>query len=524
VVSSISVLNLFQFRSSRFTEAGMNRSSLIFKNVSFTYERAGKPLLQNLSVHFPIGWSGIVGVNGAGKTTLLRLATAELDPQQGQILYSGQTAYCPQRTDDPPKNATTFLGDTDGEARRLRGLLAIEVDWEERWDNLSHGERKRLQIGTALWSRSEVLALDEPTNHIDAYVRDLLASALKTFRGVGLLVSHDRELLDTLCRQCVFVDPPNAVVRTGNYSEATRQLQREEEHRRKERRKAKSVCARLRHAVVKRREDAARSNQRRSKRGLALGDHDARAKKDLSRVTGKDGQTGRRLAQLSGRFSQAEKRLEETRVKKTYQLGIWVPGERSRRNYLLRLPEDKLRLGRDKQLTFPELIVQPADRVALTGPNGSGKSTLIRHIVSRVNVDFDNLVYLSQEIDLAASRQIIDNVRSLPKDRLARAMTVVSRLNSRPERLLESDSPSPGEIRKLLLALGIATGPHLIIMDEPTNHLDLPSIECLEQALSDCPCALLLASHDRRFLDNLTTINWQIEAGSKEANLNIFLP
>ncbi len=79
-----------------------------------------------------------------------------------------------------------------------------------------------------------------------------------------------------------------------------------------------------------------------------------------------------------------------------------------------------------------------------------------------------------------------------------------------PHRLLDSTTPSPGETRKLLLALGMTRRPHIIIMDEPTNHMDLPSIECLEQALADCPCCLLLVSHDRRFLEKLTQQHWQI--------------
>jgi ATPase subunit of ABC transporter with duplicated ATPase domains len=89
-------------------------------------------------------------------------------------------------------------------------------------------------------------------------------------------------------------------------------------------------------------------------------------------------------------------------------------------------------------------------------------------------------------------------------------MTIVSRLGSRPHRLLETAEPSPGEIRKLLLALGITRVPHLIIMDEPTNHLDLPSIQCLAEALQECPCGLLLVSHDHYFLNRLTTIRWHI--------------
>ncbi len=100
-------------------------------------------------------------------------------------------------------------------------------------------------------------------------------------------------------------------------------------------------------------------------------------------------------------------------------------------------------------------------------------------------------------------------------------MTAVSRLGSRPASLLGSDEPSPGELRKLLLGLGIARQPYLIIMDEPTNHLDLPSIECLEEALADCPCGLLLVSHDKQFLKRLTRIRWHITQTPTGASLDI---
>ena len=82
-------------------------------------------------------------------------------------------------------------------------------------------------------------------------------------------------------------------------------------------------------------------------------------------------------------------------------------------------------------------------------------------------------------------------------------MYVESGRAMRPHRLLDTLEPSPGEIRKILIGTGIAKEPHLIVMDEPTNHLDLPSIECLEQALADCPCGLFLVSHDLRYLDAL---------------------
>jgi ATPase subunit of ABC transporter with duplicated ATPase domains len=87
--------------------------------------------------------------------------------------------------------------------------------------------------------------------------------------------------------------------------------------------------------------------------------------------------------------------------------------------------------------------------------------------------------------------------------------------------LLSRIEPSPGEIRKLLLALGMTDEPYLIIMDEPTNHMDLQSIECLENALADCPCALMLVSHDTYFLQKLTSINWTISEGENELSFEL---
>lgn len=121
-----------------------------------------------------------------------------------------------------------------------------------------------------------------------------------------------------------------------------------------------------------------------------------------------------------------------------------------------------------------------------------------------------HLLILNQEVSLEASGRIVRQVRSLPRSELGSLMQTVSRLGSEPSRLLDTNQPSPSEVRKLLIALGIRRQPWLIIMDEPTNHLDLPSIECLEHALADCPCGLLLASHDERFLDALSTTRWSI--------------
>jgi ATPase subunit of ABC transporter with duplicated ATPase domains len=155
--------------------------------------------------------------------------------------------------------------------------------------------------------------------------------------------------------------------------------------------------------------------------------------------------------------------------------------------------------------------MRPEDRVAITGPNGAGKSTLVRRILRDVNVPREKVISMPQEIDAGEAVRLLDDARRLPSTELGHVMNVVSRLGSRPQRLLESRHPSPGEIRKLLLALGMARAPHFIVMDEPTNHLDLPSIEALEEALDACPCGLLLVSHDERFLERLAETSWHID-------------
>jgi ATPase subunit of ABC transporter with duplicated ATPase domains len=231
---------------------------------------------------------------------------------------------------------------------------------------------------------------------------------------------------------------------------------------------------------------------------------------NLVRVSGKDGKAGRLAAQLDGRLRQAEERLDAVQPAKQYRLGIELTGEVSQRNWLLQLDSGKLSLGASRVLEFEKLVLGPEERVAIVGPNGTGKSTLVRHIIAHLNVPKDRVVYIPQEIGRVQTAEILKNVRQLPPARLGQVMTVINCLGSRPQRLLESTEPSPGELRKLQLALGMSQMPNLIVMDEPTNHLDLPSIECMEQALSQVRCALVLVSHDRRFLQRVTHTTWEL--------------
>ena len=167
-------------------------------HLSHTYEGADQPALDDVSLAFASGWTGIVGPNGAGKSTLVHCICGTLAPDQGAVTPRVRGAVCRQSTATPPETLEEFACDYGSTAVKLRSLLEIEDEQLWSYAMLSHGERKRIQIACALAAEPQVLALDEPTNHLDAPTRALVAQALSSFKGVGLLVSHDRALLDKL--------------------------------------------------------------------------------------------------------------------------------------------------------------------------------------------------------------------------------------------------------------------------------------------------------------------------------------
>ena len=250
---------------------------LTLTDITYRYDDAPDPALPPISVTFPSGWTGIVGSNGTGKTTLLRLVCGELIPFNGRIVPRLNGIYCPQETERAPAAAGEFVSDYRAEARAVRRALGIQGDWAERYGTLSEGERKRLQVAVALWQNPDVLALDEPTNHVDAECRERLLEALKSFSGVGLLVSHDREMLDALAGQCLFLGS-SAVLRAGSYSHGRAQELADQKAAARQRMHAKSEVARLQQAKAARNQEAAKADARRSKRGIPKGDKSAKGR------------------------------------------------------------------------------------------------------------------------------------------------------------------------------------------------------------------------------------------------------
>jgi ATPase subunit of ABC transporter with duplicated ATPase domains len=481
---------------------------LSFNSVTFYYPSSVEPVLRDITAEFHSGWTGITGDNGAGKTTFLLLALGLLEPGQGSINGAGGI-YCPQRTDDPPQNWEDFFYSGDPDADRLISRLEIDAGFMERWDTLSHGERKRIQIAIALWLDPPLLAVDEPTNHLDKSARTLISGALKEYRGLGLMVSHDRSLLDQLCGNCLFIRNGSGVLRPGGISQGLAEEEKETQNSIRQREKLAAERGRLFAEADRRRREAEHSKSRLSKKNLDPNDSDSRGRINLAKHTGKDAVGTQQYKRMKNRVDRVEKSLENAATPAERKKGITLSGTRSKADRLYYCASGSIPLGNGRSLGFPELVISPGDRIALTGPNGAGKSTLIGRIREGIAPTIP-VLYIPQEIPLKEGSSILDEI--LNEDEKARGEIIsrFSRLGSDPKSLLQSRSPSPGEIRKLLVARGVFSNPGLIIMDEPTNHLDLGSITLLEETLSEAESALLLVSHDEMFLSHLTGKEWSI--------------
>jgi ATPase subunit of ABC transporter with duplicated ATPase domains len=485
----------------------MARLFLSFNSVEFSYPSSVYPVLNHIGLELVPGWTGITGENGVGKTTLLLLAAGLLRPSAGNVRGPQDSLYCPQRTDDLPDFWEDLFFAADNDAGRLMDRLGIGADWPYRWETLSHGERKRLQIAAALRRDPALLAVDEPTNHLDAEAGALVREALGTYRGIGLLVSHDRSLLDSLCGNCVFLREGTAILRPGGVSRGLVEEEREGREQREARKKLLDEEDRLAAEAGRRRRVVEGSRKRLSKRTLDPKDRDGRGKINLARLSGKDAVGANLYKRMKTRQEKTEAALARTANPRERKQGVTLGGRRAGADRLFFLEAGSIPLGEGRSLSFPDLIIRPEDRIALTGPNGSGKSTLIRHGLPRMSAP---LLYLPQELSAEESRSILDAVLREEEKLRGEIFARFSRLGSDPQVLFRSALPSPGEIRKLMIARGIFYNPALIVMDEPTNHLDMVSIGLLETALAEYPGALLLVSHDGLFLSRLTNREWAL--------------
>ena len=516
---------------------------LNLSNIEYTYPLAVEPTIRNVTATFPAGWTGFVGDNGSGKTTLARVACGFLQPDAGVVSPSLFSTYCAQSTEEAPDNLEDFAVSYDRAAIKLRNELSIGDDWPWRYDMLSCGQQKRLQVACALWSAPDVLVVDEPTNHVDASTRHALFAALLKFKGVGVLISHDRELLDALCSQCLFIANGTAIMRSGGYSQASSQVALERSSAIHVREIAQKEKARTEREAQRRREEASRVQARRSGKGIAKNDSDARAKKRHYIVSGQDGKAGKLSARMQDRLEKAEDDVANSKVEKRYDAHVWLDAEPSKRKVLFRMEPGRISVG-ESLLSFPALFIGNTDHIGLVGDNGSGKTTLVKKIIASISADTSSIdtslidtsfmdvtantgcadtrvLYIPQEPDVLQKEKTLKKMRELPSAQRGQVLSIVAQLNSDPDCILEGDTVSPGEMRKLMLALGILESPELLVMDEPTNYLDLGSTEALERLLSVYPGALLLVSHDASLVSLATSITWRIQKSENGYELTV---
>jgi ATPase subunit of ABC transporter with duplicated ATPase domains len=492
--------------------------SLHFEGVTFAWADAA-PLLEELELVLPDRWTAVVGENGAGKSTLLALAAGLVAPLRGRVRREppgARVILCPQSVGAAGAEVHALAAADGRGAHRLRAALALDPAALGRWGTLSPGERRRWQVGAALHAEPDVLLLDEPTNHADAAARSLLADALASFRGVGLLVSHDRALLDTLAVRTLRLHRGGARLYEGAYSRAraTWEAQARERWDRRAAAQDEARAAARRLADARRARDAAdaaRSGARRDPR-----DHDARTLGAKTRRAWAEDRLGADVRRHRAAAERSREAVPEAPPAEGAPAALFLGWERAPRPVLLALDADVVRAGPVAVLRDVHRVVRREDRVRVAGPNGSGKSTLLAALLAGSSLPPDKVLHLPQELPPETGPALLAGVRALAPDVRGRLLALVAALGSDPGRLLASASPSPGEVRKLLLALGLARRAWLLVLDEPTNHLDLPTIERLEAALAAYPGAIVLVTHDETFAARCTHTVWSVGAGRVE--------
>jgi len=481
---------------------------LTIKNLYFKYKTSTLPIFENLCVDFDQGWSCLVGANGSGKSTLLQLISKKISFEDGVIKGNDLVHYCMQSTQYPPETLDDFMLTFTGKSFKIRDLLNIKDEWLYRWDDLSCGERKRLQLAVALFDEPDVLLVDEPTNHLDIKSKEIVLQALKSFKAIGILVSHDRELLDNLSQSTFILKHQNIMTFKTPFSNAMNEYNTNLVFLDKNQEKQNAELKKLKKSIQNQHEKVSQSKKRMSKKDLGKNDKNAKTKIDLARFTGKDKNDGQELAKLKAK----ENKIQSNAIKtdKTYALGIEFNTTKYTNIFPVHIKKKTLELSETKRLSFGELFINRYDKIGIIGENGAGKTSFLNNMFTDADLKSECL-YIPQEISEEESKALFVEINDLPNDVKGEIFTLIRQLSSDPIKLQDSFLPSPGEIKKLMIAKGLLNSPSLIILDEPTNHMDLDSIISLENALQEYDGTMVIISHDMTFLHTVVSDIWELK-------------
>ena len=432
---------------------------------------------------------GIIGINGTGKTTFLRILAGLEEADEGQVITQNglRLAYLSQHPVFPEK-ATILSYVSQGkreedwnpetDAHMVLNRLGI-TDHEEEIDHLSGGEKKRVALARVLINPADVLILDEPTNHLDNEMAGWLEDYLNRFKGVVIMVTHDRYFLDRVTNKILEISHGKTYVYEAKYSKFLEMKAQREEMEMASERKHQSVL---------------RMEIEWAKRGCR-----ARTTKQRARLE-------RLEALKNGSAPVRDKSVEidsvETRMgKKTIEL-----------HHISKSFKDKVCI-RDF-----DYIVLKNQRLGIIGPNGCGKSTLLKIIAGLVKPDSGyveigetiQMGYFSQEIEeMNKNQRVIDYIKDVAeyiptRDGLISAAKLLEQfLFDSSMQYAPIEKLSGGEKKRLYLLKVLAGAPNVLLLDEITNDIDIPTLTILEDYLDSFAGIVIAVSHDRYFLDNI---------------------
>ncbi|MGI9585652.1 MAG: ABC-F family ATP-binding cassette domain-containing protein, partial [Acidimicrobiia bacterium] len=470
----------------RRTLAAMHLLSL--EDVSKEYPET--PVLDAVSLGIASGErTGVIGRNGSGKSTLLGIIAGTEDIDGGTIIRSRglRIATLEQNPTFPEDSSVAHVLGDQRDAIAIADRLSLKNP-DATIGTLSGGQRKRLALARTLSQPCDLLILDEPTNHLDVDIIDWLEDHLASRKEAILLVTHDRYLLDRVVNRVIEVRERTLSTHHGTYEqylEAAAERDAHEstvEHRRQQRIKTELDWLR--------RSPKARTSKARYrvKEAQALISQPKRQDRQKLSIDLPSRRIGSKVVNLYN-------------VGKEYD-GVWV----------LRGVDYKL---------------HPDARIGVVGPNGAGKTTLLKLIASLIDPDEGKVVtgstihhgwYGQDPRPLpdstrvqAAVKEHLDEVRLSSGIKVSGSQMLERFLFTRDQQRSTVGDLSGGERRRLELLLSLLEAPNLLLMDEPTNDLDIETLDVLEEYLDAWMGALVVASHDRYFLDRVCSDIFSIE-------------